>query len=65
MTSKTHGPLRRNVKSEYQECTCKMDKSLNSGMFNKFESRKIFVAVYQCDNIAILIFALRNTTSCL
>ena len=45
MTSKTHGP-----KSEYQECTCKMDKSLNRGMFNKFESREICVAGYQCDN---------------
>ena len=50
MTSKTHGPRRRNNKSEYQECTCKMDKSLNRGMFNKFESRKICVAGYQCDN---------------
>ena len=27
-----------------------MDKSLNRGMFNKFESRKICVAGYQCDN---------------
>ena len=50
MTSKTHGPHRRNNKSEYQECTCKMDKSLNRGMLNKFESRKICVAGYQCDN---------------
>ena len=50
MTSKTHGPHRRNGKSEYQECTCKMDKSLNRGMFNKFESRKICVAGYQCNN---------------
>ena len=50
MTSKTHGPHKRNDKSEYQECTCKMDKSLNRGMFNKFESRKICVAGYQCDN---------------
>ena len=50
MTSKTHGPYRRNNKSEYQECTCKMDKSLNRGMFNKFESGKISVAGYQCDN---------------
>ena len=49
MTSKTHGPHRRNNKSEYQECTCKMDKSLNREMFNKFESRKICVAGYQCD----------------
>ena len=40
MTSKTHGPHRRNNKSEYQEC----------GMLNKFESRKICVAGYQCDN---------------
>ena len=50
MTSKTHGPDRRNNKSEYQECTCKVDKSLNRGMFNKFESRKIYVAGYHCDN---------------
>ena len=41
MTSKTHGPHRSNNKSDYQECTCKMDKSLNRGMFNKFDSRKI------------------------
>ena len=27
-----------------------MDKGLNGGMFNKFESRKICVAGYQCDN---------------
>ena len=27
-----------------------MDKSLNRGMFNKFESRKICVTSYQCDN---------------
>ena len=27
-----------------------MDKSLNRGMFNKYESRKICVAAYQCDN---------------
>ena len=50
MTSKTHGPHRRNEISEYQECTCKMDKSLNRGMFNKFESRKVCVAGYHCDN---------------
>ena len=50
MTSKTRGPDRRNDKSEYQECTCKMDKSLNRGMLNKFESRKICVVSYQCDN---------------
>ena len=46
-TSKTHGPHRRNDKSEYRACTCKMDKSLNRGMF---ESHKICVAGYQCDN---------------
>ena len=46
MTSKNHGPHRRNDKSEYQECTCKMDKSLNRAMFNKFESRKICVAAW-------------------
>ena len=50
MTSKTHGPHRRNDTSEYQKCRCKVDKSLNRGMFNKFESRKICVAGYQCDN---------------
>ena len=50
MASKTHGPHRRNDKSEYQECTCKMDKCLNREIFNKFESRKICVAGYQCDN---------------
>ena len=50
MTSMTNGPYRRNDKLEYQECTCKMDKSLNRGMFSKFESRKISVAGYQCDN---------------
>ena len=27
-----------------------MDKSLNRGMLNKFESRNICVAGYQCDN---------------
>ena len=27
-----------------------MDKSLNRGMLNKFESRKIYVSGYQCDN---------------
>ena len=43
-------PIDANDKSEYQERTCKMDKSLNTGMFNKFESRKICVAGYQCDN---------------
>ena len=49
MTSKTHGPHRRNNKSEYLECTCKMDRSLNRGMFNKFDSRKVCVAGYQYD----------------
>ena len=50
MTRKTHGPHRRNNKSECQECTCKMDKSFNRGMFNKFESREVCVAGYHCDN---------------
>ena len=27
-----------------------MDKSFNRGMFNKFESRKVCVAGYHCDN---------------
>ena len=40
MTSKSHGPHRRNDKSKYQEC----------GTFHKFESRKICVAGYQCEN---------------
>ena len=62
--SESHGPHRRNDKSEYQECTRKMDKSLNRGMFNKFESRKICVAGYQCHN-SDFDFCLRNTTSCL
>ena len=57
VTSKTHGPHRRNNKSEHQQCTCKMDKSLNRGMFNKFESRKIISVT-----TVILIFALLNTT---
>ena len=50
MTSKTHGPHRRNNKSEYRKCTCKMDKIWNRGMLNEFESRRICVAGYQCDN---------------
>ena len=50
MTSKTHEPHRRDDKSEYQECTFKMDTSWNRGMCNKFESRKICVAGYQCAN---------------
>ena len=37
----------RNVRS----VRVKMDKSFNRGMFNKFESRKVCVAGYQCDNI--------------
>ena len=53
-------PHRRNNKSECRECTCKMDKSFNRGMFNKFESRKVCVAGYQCDN-SDFDFALRNT----
>ena len=40
----------KNNKSEYQECTSKMDKRVNRGMLNKFASRKICVAGYQCDN---------------
>ena len=46
MTSNTH---RRNNKSEYQECTCKMDKSLKREMCIKFESRTICIAGNQCD----------------
>ena len=48
--SKTHGPHRRNEKSECQECRCKIDKSLNRGTCIKFESRKICVAGNQCDS---------------
>ena len=40
---------RRNDKSEYQECTYEMDKSLKRGMCIKFESRKICIAANQCD----------------
>ena len=36
----------RNIRS----VRVKMDKGLNSGMFNKSESRNICVAGYQCDN---------------
>ena len=46
MTSNTN---RRNDKSEYQECTCEMDKRLKRGMCIKFESRKICLAGNQCD----------------
>ena len=61
MTSKTHGRHRRNDKSEYQECTCKMEKSLNRGLFNKFESRQICVAGYQFSGVTVnvLVFVLR------
>ena len=43
-------PMDAMKKSEYQECTCKMDKIWKRGMFNKSESRKICVAGYQCEN---------------
>ena len=36
----------RNIRS----VRVKMDKSLHRGMFNKFKSRNICVAGYQCDN---------------
>ena len=50
-TFKDHGPHRRHDRSECQECTCKIDKSLNRRIFIKFESRKICVASNQrCDN---------------
>ena len=57
-------PLSAPGSPRMQECTCKMDKSLNRGMLSKFESRKICVAGYQCDN-SDFDFALRNTASCL
>ena len=47
--SVTSNTNRRNDKSEYQECTCEMDKSLKRGMCIKFESRKICIAGNQCD----------------
>ena len=47
---KTFNDIKDSWTPEYQECTCKIDKSLNTGMLNKFESRKICVAGYQCDN---------------
>ena len=43
-------PHRRNDKSECQECTCKINKSLNRRMYSKFDSRRILVAGNQCDN---------------
>ena len=43
-------PHRRNDKSECQECTCKINKSLNRKMYSKFDSRRILVAGNQCDN---------------
>ena len=50
MASKTHGPHRRNDKSQYQGCTCEMDRSLNREMCIKFESRKICFAGNHFDN---------------
>ena len=53
LNEKSHVDLhthRRNDKSEYQECTCRMDKNLKGGMCMKFESRKICIAGNQCDN---------------
>ena len=47
MTLNTH---RRNCKQEYQDCMCKMDKSLKRGRCIKFESLKICMAGNQCDN---------------
>ena len=49
-TFKDQGLHRLNDKSEYQACTCIIDKSLNRRMYIKFESRKICVAGNQCDN---------------
>ena len=48
-TFKDHGPHRRHDKSECQECTCKIDRSLNRRMCVNFESRKISVAGNECD----------------
>ena len=41
-----HVITNRNIRSVR---VLKMDKSLKRGMLNKFESRKICVAGYQCD----------------
>ena len=49
-TFKNDGRHKRSDKSECQECTSKIDKSLNRRMCMKFESRKISVAGNQCDN---------------
>ena len=46
-TFKDHGPHGRNDKSECQDCTCKIDKSLIRRMCIKFASRKICVASNQ------------------
>ena len=48
--SVTSNTLRRNDKSEYQQCTYEMDKSLRRGMCIKFESRKICIAGNHFDN---------------
>ena len=50
MTSKTYGPHRRNEKSKYQECTCKIDKSFNREIFKMFVSSKICKGGYQSGN---------------
>ena len=50
MTSKSYGPHRRNEKSKYQECTCKIDKSFNREIFKMFVSSKICKGGYQSGN---------------
>ena len=48
VTSNTH---RRNDKLEYQECTCKLDKSLKRNVYQVWESTwKICIAGNQWDN---------------
>ena len=48
-TFKDNGPHKRDDKSEFRECTYKIDKSLNRKMCIKFESRNICVAGNLCD----------------
>ena len=47
MASNIH---RGNEKSEFQGCTCKMDKILSTEMCIKFESGKTYLTGNQCDN---------------
>ena len=57
MTSNTH---RRNDKSEYQECTCEMDKSLTREMCIKVESHASFVTTVIAVTLVLMLSILFN-----